>query len=1071
MDTKIVESSYPLSPMQHGMLFHSLSTEGDGVYIQQMVCDLHEDLNVPAFARSWQRVVERHPILRTSFSWDGLAEPVQDVYRRVELPLEQRDWRGLSASQREKQWEVHLREDQRRGFKLTSAPLMRLTLFRLAQTDYRLLWSSHHALFDGRSRLQIFKEIFSLYEAYCRDQDLVMEQPAPYRKYIEWLQRQDWSDSEKFWTAELRGFSAPTPLVSERTLGHTLGFESDEQRLRLSAAATSALESLVKRDGLTLNAVVQGAWALLLSRYCGEEEVVFGVTRACRTPLAVSGPMIGLFINTLPLRIRVSPEKPVSVWLQELRARNLAIRDYEHTPLLKIKGWSDLPMATQLFESLVVFEVHELNAALRAQGAEWQAREFKLLERTNYPLTLSAYAGPELLLRIVYSRQRFDDDSIRRMLGHLQTLLEAFVDDPQKRISELPLLTQSELEQIQQWSKTARACPASESLHAKFEAQVECTPEGVAVAADGEELSYWELNRRANQLAHHLRAMAVGREQLVAILQERSVEMVVSVLAVLKAGGAYVPLDAKLPLERLQYMLDEGRISCLLTQTRVIEQRPVQATQVVCVDRDRSIIEQQSEANPVVTIAPANLAYVMFTSGSSGKPKAVACSHAGVTNLLADFQLRNQLAVGDRCSMWTSLSFDVSVYETFSALSVGATLLLQPEDVRYSEQACIRWLSSQAITSAYLPPFMLRGFGDWLGNGGTCSLRRLLVGVEPIPAALLEQIGKHLPALKIINGYGPTEASICATAFEVERNNVKDDEAHVVPIGRPVQDSSVYLLDSYLRFVPMGVPGEIYIGGAGLARGYLGRAELTGERFIPDPYSERAGARMYLSGDRGRYLGDGNIEFLGRVDQQVKVRGIRIEPGEVEAALRQHEGVGEAVVLVREDGGEKRLVAYLRGPGGEGTGSGELRQHLRQQLPEYMVPSGFVWLSEWPLTASGKLDRGALPAPELGRRQYVAPRTAAEEVLAKIWATLLGVERVGVEENFFDLGGHSLLATQLLSRVRESLRVELPLAVLFEAPTVAEFAKAVVAQETRAGLVEKTARIWQKIQGIADGPN
>ncbi|NEQ69506.1 MAG: amino acid adenylation domain-containing protein, partial [Symploca sp. SIO2D2] len=638
-----------------------------------------------------------------------------------------------------------------------------------------------------------------------------------------------------------------------------------------------------------------------------------------------------------------------------------------------------------------------------------------------------------------YSTDLFDASTIERMTGHLVTLLEAIVSNPQQPISQLPLLTEVEKQQLLiNWNKTQVDYPQDKCIHQLFEEQVEKTPNAVAVVFENQQLSYRELNLRANQLAHYLRSLGVGADVLVGLCVERSLEMVIGLLGILKAGGAYLPLAPEYPTERLSYMLQDAQVQVLLIQQYLLERLSDYQGQHICLDTNHQGIADSSQENQVTLVEASNLAYVIYTSGSTGQPKGVCCNHLGVVNLCADFQTKKPLHVGDRCSLWTSLNFDVSVYEIFSALLSGATLHIVPEAVRTDTVTFINWLYSKQINSAYIPPFMLNNLENCLDQAvNAISLQRLLVGVEPIKEHLLTSISQKVSGLQIINGYGPTETTICATLYSIETLSVVNRNT---PIGKPVQNTKIYLLDNEIQLVPVGVVGEIYIGGVGLAQGYLNRPELTQEKFISNPFYN---SKLYKTGDLARYLPDGNIEFIGRIDNQVKVRGFRIELGEIETVLSQHSDVQTACVIAREDiPGDKRLVAYIVPHPQMTPNISVLRQFLRAQLPDYMLPSAFVILEGLPLTPNGKVNRRALPAPDLSERteKYVAPRTPSEEILVQIWGQILNVEPVGIHDDFFELGGHSLLATQLISRIRNAFQLELPLRGLFTSPTIAELA-------------------------------
>ncbi len=1047
IQTEPVEASYRLSPMQEGMLFHSLYARETGVDITQILCDLHEEIDVPALEAAWQQITDHHAVLRARFRWDGLDEPRQEVQRNVRIVLRTKDWRGLPKVERSQRLESLLQAERHCGFNLTAAPLMRLALIRLGPAEWQFIWTFHHLLLDARSFVVVLNDVFAAYAALKQGRELTLPKPRPYRDYINWLQQQDFGAAEPFWRQMLGGFTTPTPLaLGPATTRAWSGEEAyGEQEIRLSETATQSLRELARQNDLTLNTLVQGAWALLLSRYSGETDVVFGATRAGRRgTVAGAESMVGLFINTVPVRVRLPPDARLLPWLQELRAQWRAMHEYEHTPLARIQGWSDAPRGVPLFESILNVQDPSWDAVLRGQGGSWLRREFRIRNQTNYPLALDVYGGQDLRLKIIYDRRRFPDGAMSPLLGHLRTLFEGMAANPNQRLAELPLLTEAERRQVLvEWNRTEADYPQDQCIHELVETQVERTPDALAVAFGEQKLSYRELNARANQLAHRLQQAGVGPEKVVGLCLERSADLVIGVLGILKAGGAYVPLDPAYPAERLAFMLEDAQVSVVVTHETLRPKLPPTSAEVIClgVDDPSRITHHASLAdapsgNPRSAATPKNLAYVIYTSGSTGVPKGVEVQHGGLVNLVAWHQRTYQVTAADRATQMASPAFDAAAWEIWPYLAGGASLHIPDDETRLSQEHLLEWLRAHQITLCFLPTPLAEAVLDRPWPEGL-ALRALLTGGDR-----LKRRPKPEFPCALVNHYGPTESTVVATCAPVAPGT---DSEPMPPIGRPIANTQVYVLDRHGQPVPIGVPGELHIGGVGLARGYRRRPELTAEKFVPNPFSAEPGARLYKTGDLVRCLPDGNIEFLGRLDHQVKIRGFRIEPGEIESAMAGHPLVREAVVIAHPDpAGETRLIAYVAPAPGQQVMPAELREFLQRKLPDYMVPAAFVLLESLPVTPNGKIDRQALPAPDMqpaADRSASAPRTPTEEVLAGIWCEVLHLTQVDVHKNFFALGGHSLLATQVISRVRGLFQAELPVRALFEAPTIAGLAE------------------------------
>jgi amino acid adenylation domain-containing protein len=1049
MSTSNIESIYPLSPMQHGMLFHCLYAPESEVYFDQFTCTLDGGLDVEAFTRAWQKVVDRHPVLRTSFIWERREKPLQVVQRRVKLQLAQHDWREFEKSQQQERLEQLIQADRARGFDLSRAPLMRQILIRLSDDVYQFIWSRSHLLLDGWSNPLILRDVFAYYDAYRQGKALELAAPRPYQDYIHWLQRQDVGQAERFWRPVLAGFRAPTPLGVDRTLALPVKDEQGvgDQRLVLSTEIGAALQALTRKHQLTLNTVAQGMWALLLSRYSGEDDVLFGgIVSGRPAELAGCETMVGLFINTLPVRVKVPADTRVLPWLRKLQEAQVEARQYEYSPLVQIQAWSEMPRGVPLFESILAFENYPLSPATeQGNGNGLQIGHALTTERTNYPLTLMMTVGAQLSLRILYQRARFEGVAISRMLEHMQILLEGISAGPEQKLSELPLLSPGERERLLiEFNETRVAYPADRYVHEMFEEQVERSPEAMAVVFGEESLSYGELNGRANQLAHYLRKEGVGPEVLVGICAERSLELVVGLLAILKAGGAYVPIDPTYPRQRLSYLMEDTGVGLVLGQQELLNRVPASEVRQIFLDALPAAVAEESRENPRHNVEAENLAYVIYTSGSTGQPKGVMNTHGGIANRLQWMQEEYQLTAADRVLQKTPFSFDVSVWEFLWPLIVGARLVVARPGGHQDRDYLKELIAKEQVTTVHFVPSMLEVYledGERQGNG---TLKLVFCSGEALSYKLQQRFMAQEQA-ELHNLYGPTEAAIDVTYWRCGGAG----EPGKVPIGWPIANTQIYILDKRRELAPEGVAGEIYIGGQGLGRGYYGRPGLTAERFVANPFSEVPGARMYQTGDLGRFLAGGEIEFLGRVDYQVKIRGYRIELGEIEAVLQQHGAVQQAVVVAQAaPSGGQRLVAYVAGERGS-VSTGQLRSYLTETLPDYMVPAVFVWLDALPLTPNGKVDRRALPPADPHGTQsevgYIAPGNAIEELIAGIWCKVLGVERVGALDNFFELGGHSLLATQIISRLREALQAEVALRLLFETPNLRELARSIEA--------------------------
>ncbi|MDX5418201.1 MAG: amino acid adenylation domain-containing protein [Hymenobacteraceae bacterium] len=1029
-----ISSLYSLSPLQEGLLFHGLYDRESPAYVEQMSCRI-TGLQVEPFRESWQYLVKKHSILRSSFHQD-MSMPVQCVHKEVELPFRVLDYRNLTEAEQQVQISSFKEADSKEGFDFSQAPLLRLTLIRLSEKAYEMVWTHHHLLVDGWSMPILMQEFLSTYEALSTGEAPSVIVEDRYEDFIQYLQKQDTVEAENFWRDYLDGVEEATllPFVDskrDRTKG---GVEYRKEELLLEDNLHTALQDFAQKNRLTVNTMIQGVWAYLLSCYTGQDDPVYGVTVAGRpTELAGSEMRVGLYINTLPLRTSVKGEQQVSEWLAELQEGHSKAREHSYTPLPSIQHW--LGVKGDLFDTLMVFENYPMGEVF---SHEWalQVEGLQVDEHTNYPLSIMVQAGRQLSVEFGYNAALISEATVKRIKGHFVQVLQQTISQPNLTLSQLELVTDEERQQlVTEFNHTAVPYPKEKTLVSMLEEQIAKAPGAVAAIFQGKELTYGELNRRANQLANYLRKLGVGPETLVPICIDRSLDMLVGLWGILKAGGAYVPIDPAYPEERIQFMLEDTKaalILCSVGNARALRRNA--STKLLFLDREWFKIAKESSASPAVELLPTHLAYVIYTSGSTGKPKGVMVEHTGVVNLALSQAKALRLKARDRSLQFASIGFDASCYEIFNTLLSGGCLVIPTKEDILSAESLSKLIKENNIAVVTLPPSYQHVIKEELS-----TLKTVVSAGEALNVELAKLIQSK--GIRLVNAYGPTENTVCVSLSD---DPVLKDGT--VTIGKPLQNVQTYVLDKTGKLLPIGVPGELCVGGVQVARGYMNREELTNEKFVPDQFRQEAGARMYRTGDLARWLPDGNLEYLGRIDDQVKIRGYRIEPGEVEHVLSQCEGVRQAVVLVRTDtAGNKRLIGYVV-PSGEFDREYVVRQ-LKDRLPEYMVPSVLLELEEIPLTSSGKVNKKALLEAEAGEvlsSGYVAPRNETEEKLTIIWQELLQLERVGVEDNFFELGGDSLLAIRLSTKVKHTFGVkDLPIVHLFKNPTIAQLAEVI----------------------------
>lgn len=1027
---RVVEDIYPLTPIQSGMLFHWLVNPD--TYLGQMAFVLDGVRDPERLGRAWQTVVDRAPILRTSLAWEGLAEPVQIVHTEVELPVRYLDWTGLSENELDRAIERYLAEDRTEGVDLSKAPLMRLAIAKLSEDSVWVYCASHHLLLDGWSLFQVLVETFAVH-AGVPVTELAARQP--FRYYLGWLAEQDHDRARDHWRGVLAGLESPTPLPYDQPNPERHRARADARtELALSLEDTLALTEFAREHRLTVNTVVQGAWALLLSRYCGERDVCFGATVAGRPDdLPGAESIIGIFINTLPVRVDVDTDRAIVDWLRDLQAAQVENREHEFVALSDMQAGSELPEGTALFDSIVVFENYPVDDNAAAEHG-LRLRRLDTVEVGTYPLSLIVYAGEKLSCTLVYDDDLFASDTVERLGAQLSTVLTGMVADGARRLADVPTVTATERDRIVvEWNDTTVDYPRKSCVHEVFEAEARRTPDAPALVAGDTTLTYRQLDDRANRLAHRLRDLGVGRGTLVGLCAERGVELIVGILGVLKAGAAYVPLDPAYPADRLSFMLTDTEAPVVLTLDEFAARLPDTGAKLVRLDER---LPEGPSGPPDVEVTPDDPVYVMYTSGSTGTPRGARVRHRGVVRLAkpGDFCPTGS---GDVGAYSASISFDASTFEIWNTLLNGACLAIYPPEP-LTVDGLAEFITRHGVTTLSLATGLFHELVD-TDAGALSGVRRLVVGGDVLSPAHCGKLAEHVPDLQVINVYGPTECTSITTVHHVAKDTAPDTK---LPIGRPITNTKVYVLDDDRALLPVGAPGEVYIGGDGVGAGYVNRPDLDAERFLPSPFDPSE--VLYRTGDRARWLPDGSLDFLGRVDTQVKIRGFRIEPGEVEAALRSHPRVGEAVVVPYDGGtGSRRLAAYLVADGAE-PDLAELRAFLRSRLPEHLIPSLFSVLDQLPLTANGKVDRRALPDPD-GRiddgTPDEPPRTRAEQTLADIWSDVLRVEYVGAHSNFFDLGGDSILSIRAVSRVREAFGVDLSPRELFDHPTVSGLAE------------------------------
>jgi amino acid adenylation domain-containing protein len=1032
-------NKFPLSFAQQRLWFLDQLEPNSAVYNIPDMQQFSGPLNLAALERSMSELIRRHESLRTTFqSIDG--EPVQVIAEAQPRKIEVIDLSHLPQGEREAEAQRMARDEGEVPFDLSRGPLFRFRLVKLEEEEHLLLLTMHHIIADGWSLGVLGRELSALYQAFSMDQSSPLEElTIQYADFAvwqrQWLQGETLEKQLAYWREKLGGELPVLDLLTDRPRPPVQTYRGSAEERILSAEVTERLKQVSTENGATLFMTLLAAFNVVLWRYTRQQDILIGSPIANRNRTEIEG-IIGFFVNTLVLRSTVNPEMSFREFLAQVRETTLGAYGHQDVPFerlveeLQPERTLNRPPLFQVMLTLQTWEEMHLD------GLEMTSMNTKR-EVTKFDLSLFL-SETEIGLYSwgAYNTDLFDGSTIARLLKHFHTLLEEIAANPDARLSELSLMTTEETQQFEQWNQTQSEYERDKCVHQLVELQASRQPNALAVVYGEKQISYGELNRRANRLAHYLRAHGVGRETRVGVLMERSANWIVALLGILKAGGVYVPLDGSYPAGRLRFMVEDAEIRLLLTQSG---QPRIEASEVVYLDQDWEWLESESAENPENVTQAEDLAYLMYTSGSTGQPKGVGVPHRAINRLVRNTNYV-KFDESDRVAQISNASFDAATFEIWGALLNGSRVVVLEKETALSPKELKKQLVEHEISAMFLTTALFNQTA--LSRPEIfASLKYMIFGGDTAdPRAVHRVLGEGRPE-HLVNAYGPTENTTFTTWYDAQESDIG---ARMIPIGQPLSNTEVWVLDQQSRMVPVGVPGELCIGGDGLARGYIRRPELTAEKFVPHPYSRNAGARLYRTGDLVRYREDGNIEFLKRMDQQVKVRGFRVELGEIESTLNQYRAVMESIVVDRKDSsGDIRLIAYFVPEVGVEPTSLELLTFLQEKLPSYMLPSAFIAIKEIPLTPNGKVDRRALPAPEqieVSTAGFIAPRTEMEQLVAEIWCEILGITQVGADSNFFDLGGHSLLATRVMNRIRERCGVELPLRVLFEFPTVVSLA-------------------------------
>lgn len=1049
MSLENVDDVFALTPMQQGMLYHCIAEPNSGVFIEHFTCVLEGELDTAIFQRCWEQLIARHPPLRTMFLWDGVDVPLQIVRSQVRVPWVEEDWSDCSQTERQLRLSDFLARDRERGFDLAEAPLMRMALLEESPTSWQWIWTFHHLTIDGWSTALVLQELYHLYAALRRGESCQFATPFRFQDYVAWQTAQDSASAKLYWSRQLDGFETPTrlQLIDAGDKEESAGYH--QQQKTFSAEFTDSIQVFARQNRLTLNSVLQGAWAILLARYSGQTDIVYGAALSGRPP-SLSGieKAVGLFINTLPFRVKVAGDAVLAPWLQELQDNQIQAHKFQASSLTDIQRWSSLPPGESLFENLIVFENYPEAPPLGTENLGFEIRDIDYREQSNFPLALIVVPADELRLLAVHDGARFSDAAVSGLLNHMGILLQAMIDAPQASLCDLSMLTKQEMSTYRSRNSQRSAFPDDACIHDLIDEAAKRHPEQIAVYSADQDITYGDLTARADQLSCHLRQAGVKPDVGVAVFVDRSVDMFVGILATLKAGGAYIPLDTTYPQDHLQFIIRDANAPVLLTTTSLMDAVPETSARLIIID-DIEPSTTDARAHASSTVNSSNTAYILYTSGSTGRPKGVMVSHR---NLMHSTLVRSDYYPHEptRFLLLSSFAFDSSMAGIFWTLSTGGAIVLPPAQLEQDMVALLDLIASRGITHILCLPSLWQLIVADAHPAQFESVKTAIVAGEICSPTVISTHFDKFPELKLYNEYGPTEATVWSTVHEVSL----DDLPGPIPIGRPISNMEAYVIDSHGQPLPDGVVGELCLAGAGLSRGYLNRPKLNQERFQSVRLWGDAPVRIYRTGDLASFRRDGALIFCGRADSQVKIMGRRIELGEIEETLRKHPYVAETVVIAAGHSAasqpSKRLVAYYRPSAQfanltEGRISTALREHVREQLPHFMMPAEFISIKEIPRTPNGKIDRLALPSPSSSAQvrdtSRDRPRNPVESALASIWGELLDVDSVGIHDNFFEIGGDSIVSIQVISLAR-SAGIEIEPQQFIKNPTIAQMAEA-----------------------------